>query len=148
MKKWIRKIFNNIYWWWESFREWKLKPIYWWFVHRLCPYHQYHVVRTSLKPGYHGFLVRMVYSTFDDFVRWYSYSREYYEIGKDIKAKLDEILDWWNEKKYYDRLDDLDDLLISKEINFDKYDREWTKLNNKVGKYINTIWKYHGDIDT
>ena len=31
----------------------RLKDIKWWFFHRFHPSHQYHIIRTGLRPGYY-----------------------------------------------------------------------------------------------
>lgn len=42
----------------------RISYFYWWFKHRLHPKHQYHIVRTNLKPDYYEIDTRMLYACF------------------------------------------------------------------------------------
>ena len=44
----------------------QVKDIYWWFLHRLHPKHQYHRVKTGLRPGYYDPCVRILAGIFDE----------------------------------------------------------------------------------
>ena len=42
----------------------------WWFRYRFIPSHQYHIVRTRLKPGYHDPRSRILYAVFEELDSW------------------------------------------------------------------------------
>lgn len=92
-------------WWWLLRR--KLKDLWWWPKYRLMRRHQYHIMRTGLKPGYHDPDFRITSAVFEevcyfrrecDMVDWMS------DPGHELAWKsVNEAADWWvsTKKAFY-----------------------------------------------
>jgi len=60
-----------------------IKRLKWWFLHRFHPNHQYHIIRTGLKPGYHDPDKRITSAIF-------GITKEFFEqMGESLSSKED-----------------------------------------------------------
>lgn len=62
-------------------------------MHRFVPRHKYNKVKLPLKPGYYDPDVRIIYTVFEEFCKWFEFHSKTYKIHKYDKFK--EIYDWW-----------------------------------------------------
>lgn len=58
----------------------------WWFKYRFVPTHQYHIVRTSLKPGYHDPRTRILYAVFEELDAWAN--RDWHTDGYIVSGRI------------------------------------------------------------
>lgn len=99
------------------FPAWRLRDLKWAILHRFHPKHRYHVVKTSLKPGYYDTTDRILAAMGDEFARFYEralvdehhiwdYSEvevnndsgmtiEYITERMHVWETMGEIYDWW-----------------------------------------------------
>ena len=54
----------------------KLKDAYWWVMHRVIPWHRYHVAHTELKPGYYDPCIRIMAVVFNEAARFVAYQED------------------------------------------------------------------------
>lgn len=90
-----RKVFN-------AYNE-----IYWWFTHRFNPRHQYHIIRTSLKPGYYDPCERIRYAIFEEVQTFLQRTEGLYDwsITPEHQRAFEELtaaVSWWRENKDYE----------------------------------------------
>lgn len=62
------------------------RSLKWWFFHRFVPLHQYHIIRTSLRPGYYDPCMRLESAIFD--------------VTKEFWDNTKHLIDW-NSDKYH-----------------------------------------------
>lgn len=138
-------LFDTIPMWWDVTRG-RIKRAKWGFKHKYLPRHKYHIVRTSLEPGYYDPDIRILYATMD-------MVREYVEITRDVVdwtsdpghehawKELQEIYDWWV-NEYPNReneLPELPDVDLNKIFRNDDQDDSDTKERKKEWRRISNL---------
>lgn len=108
------------------FPSWRLRDAKWNLIHRFHPNHKYHIIKTSLKPGYYDTTERMLFALGDDFAAFYErilsgeshtvwdfsdaeldpdhgMTQEYIDQRQDIWLKMGTIYTWWKARPNRDK---------------------------------------------
>ena len=91
----------------------RLNRYIWNIKHRICPRHRYHVIKTSLRPGYYDPTTLILYGTMDLVKQFVEGTKDTIAWDGDEHhaaawAELQEIYDWWV-NKYPNREKELPD---------------------------------------
>lgn len=86
----------------------KLRDVYWRFLHRFWPSKQFHIVRTSLDPGYYDPDIRIQQVMFEltkEFIETAQVCWECEEHHQKAYNELKEAVNWYfNEKPWFESL--------------------------------------------
>lgn len=139
----------------------------WWFKYRFVKKHQYHIVHTGLKPGYHDARTKILYGIFAEFANWAETDRhyegpivmsnskqfddpdyrEYYLLKKEMFDDLQEAYAWWikigrDPERYLESFRfSYDNEKVT--YNYDKeveFNEECSKMAGKIIKHLFELW--------
>lgn len=94
----------------------KVKAVKWYILHRIHPNHRYHIVKTSLKPGYYDITYLMIYTLFSLLERFVEDERCFEVINWDatthhycVAGELKDLYYWWKNVRpeYENEIDNL-----------------------------------------
>lgn len=84
----------------------RARDIKWWFLHRFHPSHRYHVIKTSLEPGYWDPDTRMFTAAFDLLSEFVEHERgpnqhvdwDAEEPHRSAWKEMNELYEWWKDR--------------------------------------------------
>lgn len=130
-----------------------LRDVKWWFLHRLHPSYRYHVIRTSLEPGYYDPDTRIINAMFDLLVEFIDETKNTIDWDADERHKvaweeMNELYYWWVYQRPYreEKLNKdypLPNVSLNRLFDRDENDEEmeeWDRIS-KIHNNIETEWE-------
>ena len=99
---------------------------YWWLAHRLHPRYRYHVIQTTLKPGYYDPCIRAKAALFAMVAEYYDYTKDLIDWSGEGHAEafqaMQKATEFWRKNR--------------KRIQYDEEDKEFQRNTQEVLKDV------------